>query len=520
MLSKPFLKNGLLSLFIFTIVCFYSLATIAQNVGIGTTTPQAKLDVNGQIRMSGGSPGAGKVLTSDATGIGSWMEATMHADAANFTGNGTTALPLKLAQMGASAGQVLKWNGTTWAAAADATGGSSGWTDDGSIIRLTNTTDSVRLGSVSLLGKFNVGGNIGLNELSSIYFGSEASRISGMTGGDLRIVTEDLSVLTTEDISFGHYGDETWIKFDNANKRVGIGTLVPADKLHVVQNTTTAGSIAIKGVSTPTTGLNYGIYGESLSASGYGMYGESPKYGVYGNATGNQGRGVVGEATGTASIGVQGIAVNTSSTGVWGEGSNQGVYGFSSSTTGKGVYGKVTSASGYSGYFEGGHFYVKGSAEVKDTLYANVVNASKINIMPGLANSIEGSFSSGTALGTSWTELNSVTVTVPAPGYVLLIASCTMIANHDYGDVAYVHMGVSKNPDGTEVKEIIGWAVSSFSPSASITEVLSAQAAMQVTAAGSVTFYLMGYRGGTDTVLGRQCNLTALYIPVAYGIVE
>lgn len=42
------------------------------NVGIGTTTPAAKLDVNGQVKISGGSPGAGKVLISDASGLASW----------------------------------------------------------------------------------------------------------------------------------------------------------------------------------------------------------------------------------------------------------------------------------------------------------------------------------------------------------------------------------------------------------------------------------------------------------------
>ena len=42
------------------------------NVGIGSTAPGAKLDVNGTIKITGGIPGAGKVLTSDAAGLASW----------------------------------------------------------------------------------------------------------------------------------------------------------------------------------------------------------------------------------------------------------------------------------------------------------------------------------------------------------------------------------------------------------------------------------------------------------------
>lgn len=45
----------------------------AGSVGIGTSTPSTMLDVNGQIRIGGGSPSAGKVLTSDSTGLASWQ---------------------------------------------------------------------------------------------------------------------------------------------------------------------------------------------------------------------------------------------------------------------------------------------------------------------------------------------------------------------------------------------------------------------------------------------------------------
>ena len=49
---------------------------ISGNVGIGTNAPSTTLHVNGQIRITGGSPAAGRVLTSDATGLATWQATT------------------------------------------------------------------------------------------------------------------------------------------------------------------------------------------------------------------------------------------------------------------------------------------------------------------------------------------------------------------------------------------------------------------------------------------------------------
>lgn len=43
------------------------------NVGIGTTAPTEKLDVAGSVRITDGTEGVGKVLTSDASGVGTWQ---------------------------------------------------------------------------------------------------------------------------------------------------------------------------------------------------------------------------------------------------------------------------------------------------------------------------------------------------------------------------------------------------------------------------------------------------------------
>ncbi len=56
-----------------TCFCFSTFILFGQNVGINKPNPEAKLDVNGNVKITDGTQGNGEVLTSDANGLASWQ---------------------------------------------------------------------------------------------------------------------------------------------------------------------------------------------------------------------------------------------------------------------------------------------------------------------------------------------------------------------------------------------------------------------------------------------------------------
>lgn len=87
---------------------FDDTLTTVGSVGVGTPTPSAKLEVAGQVKITGGTPGANKVLASDAMGLASWKtlaELGGGGSGGGNVGNGGT---------GGWANYVTKWiDGTT-----------------------------------------------------------------------------------------------------------------------------------------------------------------------------------------------------------------------------------------------------------------------------------------------------------------------------------------------------------------------------------------------------------------------
>ncbi len=111
------------------------------NVGIGTATPGAKLEIAGQIKITSGSPGLNKVLTSDATGLATWTTPTtgtltsitagtgLAGGVITSTGTISLSIPVVIANGGTnsttigSAGSVTYSNGTQHVSTAQGTSG-------------------------------------------------------------------------------------------------------------------------------------------------------------------------------------------------------------------------------------------------------------------------------------------------------------------------------------------------------------------------------------------------------------
>ena len=210
------------------------------NVGIGTTNPSTKLDVAGQVKITGGAPGSGKVLTSDATGLASWQTPT-------------------------------------------AGGGVSLWTESGS--NVYRSEGNVGIGTANPLLKLDVNGSavIGNNSSSSFlnvgdnYYSSLANSLNpgvyvfknGTTSYGLKLQYSGSEYGTmmfgpstsNTFISFGKVGtvleDDNMIEYmrvDLDNGNVGIGTNNPSAKLDV-NGTTSAKRYTTSGINTITNGV-------------------------------------------------------------------------------------------------------------------------------------------------------------------------------------------------------------------------------------------------------------------------
>lgn len=268
------------------------------NTGIGTISPTTKLDVSGQVRIQGGLPGKGKVLTSDSTGLAVWQTPTWVTGfngfdnfLPKFFGGGDTLLNSSIADNGL--GQV--GIGTLFPTNA---------------LHIKNSSSSIRLED----GDDNTFLYIGAPDPSNFATGG----IGTITNHELPFFTNNVEHLVIK-----------------ADGKIGINTNTPVADFEVNGNIKadtifastysgfdTAGYFVAKSLNIGV-GNKYGVYANAINgANNYAVYGRAissaNNYGVSGNAL-----------NGTDNYGVYGTAFLQigKGTGVYGRGKQTGVFG-------------------------------------------------------------------------------------------------------------------------------------------------------------------------------------------------
>ena len=149
-------------------------------------------------------------------------------------------------------------------------------------------------------------------------------------------------------------------------------------------------------------------------------------------------------------------------------------------------------------------------------LPANAISAGEILDEPGVANNRADSaviLASG-AVGT----LISRSITVPGPGFVVVLANGDISISHTTGTVSNYAYGVSDSATSLPSDQDIQSVVQSHEPTTFYDYSAAAHGLFTVSGAGTFTYYFNALKfTGAGTARMFDINLTIMYFPTAYG---
>ena len=146
----------------------------------------------------------------------------------------------------------------------------------------------------------------------------------------------------------------------------------------------------------------------------------------------------------------------------------------------------------------------------------DAIDSAEILDEPGATSVTQGSFS--VALSSSVTDIASTTIDCPAAGYVLVLASCQFGVSHVNGTLSSGFCGVSDNASSLPVNQDVALRLQAAMPTGTYAFPATVHGLFQVSA-GSKTFYLLGQEGSGAQFTADDVQLTAIYLPTAYGTV-
>jgi hypothetical protein len=148
-------------------------------------------------------------------------------------------------------------------------------------------------------------------------------------------------------------------------------------------------------------------------------------------------------------------------------------------------------------------------------LPASSINATELASEPGVASR---AFDSNVALTGGVQVIVSRTISVPADGWVLAMASLQVAITHTSGTQSIGVFGLSDDGVSFGTAQDIDFILPSVLPSSSYFLPFHSSAVFAVTS-GARTFYVVGQEsaGGFEA---REMNLSLVYFPTAYGTVD
>ena len=289
----------------------------AGNVGIGTITPGAMLEVEGQVKITGGTPGPGKVLTSDALGLATWQTPSGGPAGWGITGNAGTTPATSAIGIAIGAGQ--NYVGTT---------------DAKDFVAGTNNLERMRITSAGNIGI----GTITPNSTAALHVELGSSTSNGvLVSGTYNAASTVPSLGAGSRMMFypgkaafraGYVSGTQWDNSNVGNYSAAIGA----------NNTASGNASTAMGFNNIASGIYSTAMGVSTTASGH----YSTAMGYSTTATGDYST-ALGNATNASGSSSTALGNGTNATG-----SSSTALGWSTSATGdySTTMGYMTYASG------------------------------------------------------------------------------------------------------------------------------------------------------------------------------